>query len=132
MSGVDMMQVLSDKAIALSEQREKIDAILSRINHILEGKEMKYQVIEKVIPAATVFYSEAVLENYSDIMQWIPSLGEECRRLNPNLHCAEPEYEFCEYPDGEYKEHDITGMRKGNLISAMRQRFPTGHVLSHP
>ena len=94
-------------AKALSDQRDKIDAILSRINHILEDKEMKYQVTEKIIPLATVFYSEAVLENYSDIMQWIPSLGEECRRLNPDLRCTEPEYEFCEYPDGEYKEHDI-------------------------
>ena len=44
MSGADMMQVLSDKAKALSEQREKIDAILSRINHILEGKEMSAPV----------------------------------------------------------------------------------------
>ena len=107
MSGADMMQVLSDKAKALSDQREKIDAILSRIHHILEDKEMKYQVTEKVIPAAIIFYSETVLENYSDIMQWIPSLGEECRKLNPDLRCTEPEYEFCEYPDGEYKEHDI-------------------------
>ena len=103
LSGADRMQVLSDKAKALSKQREKIDALLSRIHHMLEGKEMKYQVTEKVIPAATVFYAETVLENYSDIMQWIPSLGEECRKLNPNLRCAEPEYEFCEYPDGEYK-----------------------------
>ena len=107
MSGADMMQVLSEKAKALSDQRERIDAILFKINHILEGKEMKYQVTEKVIPAAIVFYSETVLENCSDIMQWIPSLGEECRKLNPDLRCAEPEYEFCEYLDGEYKEHDI-------------------------
>ena len=106
-SGADMMQVLVEKAKSLSEQREKIDAILYKINHILEDKEMKYQVTEKTIPAAIVFYSETVLENYSDIMQWIPSLGEACMKLNPGIRCAEPEYEFCEYPDGEYKEHDI-------------------------
>ena len=63
LSGADRMQVLSDKAKALSKQREKIDALLSRIHHMLEGKEMKYQVTEKVIPAATVFYAETVLEN---------------------------------------------------------------------
>ena len=117
MSGADMMQVLSDKAKALSDQREKIDALLSRINHILEGKEMKYQVTEKSIPAAIVFCSETVLENYSDIMQWIPSLGEECRKLNPDLRCAEPEYEFCEYPDGDYKEHDIQ-IRHNQAVTA--------------
>ena len=85
MSGADMMRMLTEKAKALSDQREKIDAILSRINHILEEKEMKYQVTEKTIPAATVFYSETVLENYSDIMQWIPSLGEECRKFLRNF-----------------------------------------------
>lgn len=117
MSGADMTQVLSDKAKALSEQREKIDALLSRINHMLEEKEMKYQATEKVIPAATVFYSETVLENYSDIMLWIPFLGEECRKLNPHLRCAEPEYEFCEYPDWEYKEHDIQ-IRHNQAVTA--------------
>ena len=78
---------------------------------------MKYQVTEKVVPAAIVFCSEAVLENYSDIMRWIPSLGEECRKLNPFLRCAEPEYEFCEYPDGEYKEHDIQ-IRHNQTVTA--------------
>ena len=68
---------------------------------------MKYQVTEKIIPETTVYYSEAVLKNYSDIMEWIPAQGAECLALNPNLKCAEPPYEFCEYPDGEYKETDI-------------------------
>ena len=117
MSGADMMKVLSEKAKALSEQREKIDAILSRINYILEDKEMKYQVTEKTIPSAIVFYSETVLENYSDIMQWIPSLGEEFLKLNPGIRCAEPEYEFCEYPDGEYKEQDIQ-IRHNQAVTA--------------
>ena len=40
-------------------------------------------------------------------MQWIPSLGEECMKTNPNMKCAEPVYEFCEYLDGEYKDKDI-------------------------
>ena len=40
-------------------------------------------------------------------MQWIPSVGQECLELNPDLKCAEPPYEFCEYLDGEYKETDI-------------------------
>ena len=117
MSGADMTRVLSEKAKALTGQRERIDAILSRIDHILEGKTMKYQVTEKTIPAAIVFCSETVLENYSDIMQWIPSLGEECRKLNPDLRCAEPEYEFCEYPDGEYREHDIR-IRHNQAVTA--------------
>ncbi len=106
-SGTDVRKILSEKAKSLSAQREEIDVRLSIINHILEDEEMKYQITEKMIPAAIVYYSETVLEKYQDIMQWIPSLGEECMRLNPNMKCAEPPYEFCEYLDGEYKEKDI-------------------------
>lgn len=68
---------------------------------------MKYQVTEKTIPQTLVYYAETVLEKYSDIMQWIPTVGEECSKLNPGLKCAEPDYEFCEYPDGEFKDRDI-------------------------
>ena len=86
-AGADVRQLLTEKAKALTEEKRVIDSRLSIIHHMLEDREMKYQVTEKIIPLATVFYSEAVLENYSDIMQWIPSLGEECRRLNPDLRC---------------------------------------------
>ncbi|MCI5650530.1 MAG: GyrI-like domain-containing protein [Fusicatenibacter sp.] len=106
-SGADVRTILSEKAKSLSAQREEIDVRLSIINHILEEKEMKYQITEKRIPAAVVYYAETVLDNYQEIMQWIPSLGEECMRLNPDLKCTEPAYEFCEYLDGEYKEKEI-------------------------
>ena len=68
---------------------------------------MKYQVTEKVIPEMIVYTAETVLKNYSDIMNWIPSVGQECLELNPGMKCEEPSYEFCEYLDGEYKETDI-------------------------
>ena len=54
---------------------------------------MDYQVTEKTIPAATVYYSEATLEKYSDAMQWIPAQGAEVRALNPDLKCVEPSAE---------------------------------------
>ena len=41
LSGADRMQVLSDKAKALSKQREKIDALLSRIHHSQELQTIK-------------------------------------------------------------------------------------------
>ena len=68
---------------------------------------MKYQVTVKEIPSAIVYYSEATLSKYSDMMHYIPAIGAEFRRLNPNLKCAEPPYEFCEYLDGEYRDSDI-------------------------
>lgn len=101
------MSHLTVKAQSLSVQRDEIDVRLSIINHILEDEEMKYQITEKNIPAATVYYSETVLKQYQDIMKWIPPLGEKCMQLNPDIKCSEPAYEFCEYLDGEYKEKDI-------------------------
>ena len=77
------------------------------INYILEDIEMKYQITEKTIPAAVVYYSETTLERHQDVMQWIPSLGKEFLQLNPGIKCAEPAYEFCEYLDGEYREKQI-------------------------
>jgi len=106
-SGADEKEVLSAKLKLLKNEKRHIDALLSSIQHILEEEDMKYHVTEKVIPKTIVYYSETVLDNYSDIMQWVPSLGEECLKLNPGMKCAEPPYEFCEYLDEEYKETNI-------------------------
>lgn len=106
-NGADKMVILAAKAEVLKNQRQAIDMRLSVINHILEEQEMKYQVTIKVIPPAIVYYSEFKLKTYSDLIKIIPELGEKCKKLNPDLKCAEPAYEFCEYLDGEYKETDI-------------------------
>lgn len=105
--GKDAKKVFRKKAIALQEEKEEIDVRLSIINHILEDEEMKYQVTVKEIPETIVYYSEVRLQKYSDMMQAIPAIGQECMELNPNLKCTEPPYEFCEYLDKEHKDTDI-------------------------
>lgn len=116
-SGADMKKILSDKAKLLTAQKREIDARLSTINYILEETEMKYQITEKTIPASVVYYSETTLENHQDIMQWIPSLGKECLLLNPDIKCAEPAYEFCEYLDEEYREEQLRIRHNEAVIS---------------
>lgn len=106
-SGADLKEVLKEKMKSLIKEKQGIESRLSIIKSILEDKEMKYQVTEKVIPEKIVYTAETVLKTYSDSMQWIPSVGQECLELNPGLKCAEPPYEFCEYLDGEHKETDI-------------------------
>ena len=106
-SGEDAGEILSAKAQQLRQLKQDTELQLSVIEFILEGNEMKYQVTVKEIPEMIVYSAETVLEKYSDCMQWIPSVGAECLELNPGLKCAEPPYEFCEYPDGEYKETNI-------------------------
>ena len=92
-AGTDARQILSEKAKTLAEEKNRIDKRLSIINHIMEDKDMKYQVTEKQIPEKIIYSSETVMKHYSDIMQWIPSVGEECLKLNPEIKCAEPPYE---------------------------------------
>lgn len=106
-SGADAKQILSKKADALIAEKKSIVIRLSVIKSILEEDKMNYQVTEKIIPETTVYYAETTLKKYQDMMSWIPAVGEECTRLNPELKCAEPPYEFCEYLDGEYKETDV-------------------------
>jgi len=106
-AGASAAEILRERAALLEQQRSEIDVRLNLIHFILEDKNMKYQVTEKVIPAATVYYSEVRLPKYADIMEVIPALGAECLALNPDLKCAEPAYEFCEYPEEENREENV-------------------------
>lgn len=106
-NGVDEKLVFSAKAELLKAQKKEIDVRLSIIHHILEDNNMRYQATIKQIPASIVYYSEIRVKAFSDMMQVIPTLGEECMRLNPGIKCSEPPYEFCEYPEEEHKESDI-------------------------
>jgi len=135
--GADEKAILAAKLTALTAEKHHIDSLLSSINHLLEDKEMKYHITEKLIPKATVYYSETVLKGYADLMQWIPSLGEECLRLNPDMKCAEPHYEFCEYLDEEYRETDIKVRHNEAVVSFGKENdvikfreLPEARVLS--
>ena len=105
--GKNARKILEEKALQLQVQQKEIDVRLSIIKHILEKTTMKYQVTVKNIPEQIVYIAEKRLAKYSDMMHVIPAIGEEFKKLNPNLKCAEPPYEFCEYPDGEYRENNV-------------------------
>ena len=80
---------------------------LSRINYLLEGKNMKYEIIVKELPDYTVYYKEGIVENFSKLTDFILSSGQECLELNPNIKCIEPDYCYVSYLDGEYKDSNI-------------------------
>ena len=117
-NGADLKLILAAKAEVLKKQKETIDVRLSIINHILEENEMKYQVTLKEIPSVIVYYTELRVMAFSDMMKLIPELGAECRRLNPQIKCAKPGYEFCEYLDEEYKQSDIL-IRHNEVVDQM-------------
>lgn len=107
LGGDNIKEILTEKYHSFMTEREALDNRLSVIRHILEENELNYQVTLKETAECIVYYAEGILDKYSDIMQFIPECGEKCRELNPGLKCTFPPYEFCEYPDGEYKENSI-------------------------
>ncbi|MCQ2443132.1 MAG: MerR family transcriptional regulator [Oscillospiraceae bacterium] len=116
--GEDVRKILSERSKKLLIIQQETERQLSIIDFILEDKQMKYQVTMKELPEMIVYYSEATLKQYSDSMQWIPTVGQMCMELNPSLKCAEPPYEFCEYLDGEYQEQNIR-IRHSEAVTAM-------------
>lgn len=98
----------------LYERKKEIENELSiaknqllRINYILEGKNMKYEVITKKLPEYTVYYKEGIIKNFKGITNFILASAEECKKTNPNIKCIEPDYCFINYLDGEYKDENI-------------------------
>jgi len=130
-SGADEREILSAKLAGLCRERDRMDALISSIYHILEDKEMKYHVTEKIIPETLVYTAETVLNSYKDIMQWIPSVGRECLALNPGIKCAEPPYGFCEYLDGEYRETGIR-IRHNEAVTATGKENEHIHFCTLP
>lgn len=84
---------------------------LLQINHYLKDMKedivMKNEVLIKELPEVIVFSKRTVISTYDDYFQLAPAIGAEIAEANPGLTCAEPEYCFVIYHDGEYKEKDI-------------------------
>ncbi|MDD3453233.1 MAG: MerR family transcriptional regulator [Bacilli bacterium] len=80
---------------------------LSRINYLLEGKNMKYEPIIKQLPECFIYYKKGIIKDFSEITNFILSSSDECRKTNPNIKCIEPDYCYISYLDGEYKDKDI-------------------------
>ena len=67
-----------DVKVLLQEKKQELEYRLSKIESFLEDDNMKYQVVEKVIPQHIVYFSETILKKYNDCMKCIPSIGKEC------------------------------------------------------
>lgn len=99
--------ILKTKKEELKNTINKYNYQLSKINYLMEEKDMKEEIFEKVIPAYYVYYKEGVLKDYSEVSEFIPESGMECLQLNPEIKCVEPDYCFVNYLDLEYKDKNI-------------------------
>ncbi len=109
--GHNISEILQQRKADLEKEQHAITDQLFRLNHyILEQKEgyfMNYKAVVKEIPKCIVFSSRQIVANYAALMQVVPALGEKVVAANPGLQCAQPEYCFNIYHDGEYKESNI-------------------------
>ena len=91
---------------------------LSKINYLLEEKNMENQIVFKELPGGVIYYKEGMIKDYSEIAMFVLKAGEECQKLNPTLKCVEPNYCYVNYLDGEYKETDIK-VRYAEMVTEM-------------
>lgn len=103
--------MLQQRRLEIENQLADSQERLSRINHYIslqkEGYAMNYQAVVKNIPACTVFSKRLRIPDYAALMTEVPKTGAEVSAANPGLTCAEPEYCFNIYHDGEYREKNI-------------------------
>lgn len=118
LNGKPLKEGLKAKETELRQKQTDIFLKLSVIKYLSEDREMKYQAFIKEIPETAVYSEERLLKDYSEVMSLVLSSADECRRLNPDIECTKPDYCFCEYLDGEYKEHDITARYSQAVVKA--------------
>lgn len=103
----DLRKVLEYKKSNLEKEISKHKHQLSQINYLLKENDMKKEVFEKVVPGYYVYYKEGVVKDYSDMGDFVYNSGIECKKLNPDIKCVEPDYCYINYLDGEYKNKNI-------------------------
>lgn len=108
LSGKMQRDLLVNKEKELETKNLFIKQKIFTIHYLLEENKMNYQVVVKEIPACIVYSEQRVLKNFGELTNLILESAKECLRLNPGLKCVTPDYCFCEYLDGEYRETNIT------------------------
>lgn len=107
MDGVPLKEILSKKKAELEKKQAEVSMKLSIIHYLMEETEMDYQAVIKEVPECVVYSEERRLKAYSEVTALVLESAQECMRLNPDIECVTPDYCFCEYLDGEYREKDI-------------------------
>lgn len=105
MSGNNFQASLEKKKQELENNLWECNLRISKINYMLGVDQMNYEVVVKELPECIVYYQEGILEDFSEVSNFILASGEECLKLNPEIKCVEPDYCFSEYLDGEFKEN---------------------------
>jgi len=111
LSGKDVSDMLEIKESELKREKAEAEEKLNRFSAIKkfysEEQTMNYQAILKQMPEHIVYYKRFKVHDFSEYGTVIPAIGAEIVAANPDLKCAEPNFCYVEYLEGEYKENDF-------------------------
>lgn len=107
LNGANLKCLLKEKKKELKEEMKIQKTQLLKINYLLEGKEMNYEVIMKKLPEYTVYYKEGKIKDFSEITDFILTSAKECMSANQNIKCKSPDYCYVNYLDSEFKQKDL-------------------------
>lgn len=107
LDGYDMVEILNHRKREIEKNLMNYNIELSKINYLLEGKNMQNEIFIKEIPSYIIYYRDGIISDFSKISEFAMQAGTECSKANPNLKCITPDYCYISYLDGEYKEKDI-------------------------
>ena len=107
LNGQNIKEILTIRKKELEENLILFNTQLSKINYLLEDKNMKNEIFTKEIPSYIVYYQEGLISDFSKIPEFGLQAGSACHKANPSLKCVIPDYCYISYLDGEYKEKDI-------------------------
>lgn len=96
----EIMTKIAEETMRLS----KVESYLARDDK-MNLNSLSYPVVVKELPEVIVASMRRIMPSYESLFSMMPEMGAEMERLG--CVCAEPEYCFNIYHDGEYKERDI-------------------------
>lgn len=106
----DVQSILKDHQSKLENEldikQHQISLLKKYIAKAKKGDFMeKYIAKEIVVPENIVYYKHGTIDSMADILNFVLSAGEECKKNNPNLICKD--YCYITYTAKEYKEKDV-------------------------
>lgn len=109
LKGNNPAELFEKRRTELAQLIEESNQQLSQITHYLEkmkeDKGMDYEVVLKELPQAIVASMRTTIPNYDAFNSIYPEMGAYMQEQK--VRCAQPEYCFTIYHDGEYKEENI-------------------------
>lgn len=98
--------LLAKKRQLLSEIAQRTESLAQVESYLLaEAIDTNYHVLIKRLPEVIVASRRTRMPDYEALFEVMPAMGQEMERLG--CVCAEPEYCFSIYHDGEYREEDV-------------------------